>query len=236
MVGHLVDAHLVGPRADRGDEAVRGPPNYPSAECRLYAFARARGAPSRSEGADGASSGDTRRRTARESSDDLVDPGTFVESGRFAIAAQRARRDLTEHPSRRPRRGHRSHQRGPVRRSGCLRGPRLLRRASSASARRTLKCSEFAGIRLHPSATCPRDLRFSRDAGASTRLRVRSSPSSAESVPASEFCSSDTAEFGGVQHRRAGPHACPRRPWGQSAGLRPRARIRVHSHTISGWR
>jgi hypothetical protein len=234
VVGHLVDAHLVGPRADRGDEAVRGPPNYPSAECRLYAFARARGAPSRSEGADGASSGDTRRRTARESSDDLVDPGTFVESGRLAIAAQRARRDLTEHPSHGLVAGT-ARINGPVR-SGCLRGPRLLRRASSATARRTLKCSEFAGIRLHPSATCPRDLRSSRDAGASARLRVRSSPSSAESVPASEFCSSDTAEFGGVQHRRAGPHACPRRPWGQSAGLRPRARIRVHSHTISGWR
>ena len=39
-------------------------------------------------------------RTARENIDDLVDPGTFVEYGRFAIAAQRARRDLqdlTEH-------------------------------------------------------------------------------------------------------------------------------------------
>ena len=30
-------------------------------------------------------------RTARENIDDLVDPGTFVEYGRFAIAAQRAR-------------------------------------------------------------------------------------------------------------------------------------------------
>ncbi|UVO13509.1 biotin carboxylase [Mycobacterium sp. SVM_VP21] len=32
-------------------------------------------------------------RTARENIADLVDPGTFVEYGRFAIAAQRARRD-----------------------------------------------------------------------------------------------------------------------------------------------
>ena len=32
-------------------------------------------------------------RTARENLDDLVDPGSFVEYGRFAIAAQRARRD-----------------------------------------------------------------------------------------------------------------------------------------------
>jgi acetyl-CoA carboxylase carboxyltransferase component len=28
--------------------------------------------------------------------EDLVDPGTFVEYGRFAIAAQRARRELRE--------------------------------------------------------------------------------------------------------------------------------------------
>lgn len=32
-------------------------------------------------------------RTARENLADLIDPGTFVEYGRFAIAAQRARRD-----------------------------------------------------------------------------------------------------------------------------------------------
>jgi acetyl-CoA carboxylase carboxyltransferase component len=35
-------------------------------------------------------------RTARENVDDLVDPGSFVEYGRFAIAAQRARRDLDD--------------------------------------------------------------------------------------------------------------------------------------------
>src|SRR4051794_14269942 len=33
-------------------------------------------------------------RTARENLDDLVDPGSFVEYGRFAIAAQRQRREL----------------------------------------------------------------------------------------------------------------------------------------------
>src|SRR3954451_24581661 len=33
-------------------------------------------------------------RTARENVDDLVDPGSFVEYGRFAIAAQRGRRGL----------------------------------------------------------------------------------------------------------------------------------------------
>src|SRR3954451_16240173 len=35
-------------------------------------------------------------RTARENLEDLVDPGSFVEYGRFAIAAQRARRDVGE--------------------------------------------------------------------------------------------------------------------------------------------
>lgn len=35
-------------------------------------------------------------RTARENIADLVDPGTFVEYGRFAIAAQRARRDVDD--------------------------------------------------------------------------------------------------------------------------------------------
>jgi len=33
-------------------------------------------------------------RTARENVADLVDPGSFVEYGRYAIAAQRSRRDL----------------------------------------------------------------------------------------------------------------------------------------------
>src|SRR4051812_21890491 len=35
-------------------------------------------------------------RTARENVADLVDEGTFVEYGRFAIAAQRARRDVED--------------------------------------------------------------------------------------------------------------------------------------------
>ena len=41
-------------------------------------------------------------RTARENLVDLVDPGSFVEYGRFAIAAQRARRDLQELVERTP--------------------------------------------------------------------------------------------------------------------------------------
>jgi acetyl-CoA carboxylase carboxyltransferase component len=41
-------------------------------------------------------------RTARENIADLVDPGTFVEYGRFAIAAQRQRRDLAELIERTP--------------------------------------------------------------------------------------------------------------------------------------
>src|SRR5689334_22457298 len=35
-------------------------------------------------------------RTARENVEDLVDPGSFVEYGRFAIAAQRGRRELDD--------------------------------------------------------------------------------------------------------------------------------------------
>jgi acetyl-CoA carboxylase carboxyltransferase component len=42
------------------------------------------------------------RRTARENVDDLVDPGTFVEYGGLAIAAQRARRELRELIERTP--------------------------------------------------------------------------------------------------------------------------------------
>ncbi len=41
-------------------------------------------------------------RTARENVADLVDPGTFVEYGRFAIAAQRQRRDIEELIERTP--------------------------------------------------------------------------------------------------------------------------------------
>ncbi|HVL97121.1 MAG TPA: carboxyl transferase domain-containing protein [Solirubrobacteraceae bacterium] len=41
-------------------------------------------------------------RTARENVDDLVDPGSFVEYGRFAIAAQRLRRDVEELIARTP--------------------------------------------------------------------------------------------------------------------------------------
>ena len=41
-------------------------------------------------------------RTARENVDDLVDPGSFVEYGRYAIAAQRLRRDVQELIERTP--------------------------------------------------------------------------------------------------------------------------------------
>ena len=68
----------------------------------------------------------TGARTARENVADLVDPGSFVEYGRFAIAAQRGRRELRRadraHAGRRPDRRHRAHQRRAVRRSQRLRG------------------------------------------------------------------------------------------------------------------
>ena len=45
---------------------------------------------------------DSGSRTARENLDDLVDPGSFVEYGRFAIAAQRRRRELSDLIERTP--------------------------------------------------------------------------------------------------------------------------------------
>ena len=36
------------------------------------------------------------QRTARENIDDLIDPGTFLEYGAFALAAQRRRRSVEE--------------------------------------------------------------------------------------------------------------------------------------------
>ncbi len=45
---------------------------------------------------------DRGQRTARENVADLVDPGSFVEYGRFAIAAQRGRRELRELLERTP--------------------------------------------------------------------------------------------------------------------------------------
>ncbi len=41
-------------------------------------------------------------RTARENLEDLVDPGSFVEYGRFAVAAQRGRREMEELIARTP--------------------------------------------------------------------------------------------------------------------------------------
>ena len=41
-------------------------------------------------------------RTARENVDDLVDPGSFVEYGRFTVAPQRARRDIDDLIARTP--------------------------------------------------------------------------------------------------------------------------------------
>src|SRR3954471_12326777 len=41
-------------------------------------------------------------RTARENVEDLIDPGSWVEYGRFAIAAQRKRRDAEELIARTP--------------------------------------------------------------------------------------------------------------------------------------
>ncbi|HNC94256.1 MAG TPA: carboxyl transferase domain-containing protein, partial [Solirubrobacterales bacterium] len=41
-------------------------------------------------------------RTARENLEDLIDPGSFVEYGRYAIAAQRARFDTDDLISRTP--------------------------------------------------------------------------------------------------------------------------------------
>src|SRR2546426_502647 len=41
-------------------------------------------------------------RTARENIDDLIDAGSFVEYGRFAVAAQRFRREINDLIARTP--------------------------------------------------------------------------------------------------------------------------------------
>jgi acetyl-CoA carboxylase carboxyltransferase component len=56
--------------------------------------------PSRAEAVDRRHAGGAR--TARENVADLVDPGSFVEYGRFAIAAQRGRRELEDLIARTP--------------------------------------------------------------------------------------------------------------------------------------
>src|SRR3954453_20955388 len=60
-------------------------------------------------------------RTARENLDDLVDPGSFVEYGRFAVAAPRQRRDLQDLIERTPGDGLRA---GTARVNGELFGER----------------------------------------------------------------------------------------------------------------
>ena len=59
-------------------------------------------------------------RTARENIEDLVDPGSFVEYGRFAIAAQRGRRELEDLIARTPGDGFLG---GTARVNGELLGP-----------------------------------------------------------------------------------------------------------------
>ena len=104
-------------------------------------------------------------RTARENVDDLVDPGSFVEYGRFAIAAQRGRRERRRpdraHPGRRPHRRHRAGQRRALRRA------RRLRRA----------LLRLHGARRHPGRARPPQegppLRADRADAAADRLLRR---------------------------------------------------------------
>ena len=91
-------------------------------------------------------------RTARENVADLVDPGSFVEYGRFAIAAQRGRREVEDLIARTPADGldrrHRPGQRRAVRRAAppARSSPTTTRswpgpRGRSATARRTASSS-----------------------------------------------------------------------------------------------
>jgi acetyl-CoA carboxylase carboxyltransferase component len=91
-------------------------------------------------------------RTARENLADLVDPGSFVEYGRYAIAAQRGRRELEDLIARTPADGLLS---GTARVNGDLFDPERAAcavlsydtrcwpgpRAPSATARRTASSS-----------------------------------------------------------------------------------------------
>jgi hypothetical protein len=82
--------------------------------------------------------------TARENIADLVDPGSFVEYGRFAIAAQRGRRELEDLIARTPADGLvggtarvNGERRAPARCSPTTTPCSPARRARSATARRT---------------------------------------------------------------------------------------------------
>ena len=86
-------------------------------------------------------------RTARENIEDLVDAGSFVEYGRFAIAAQRFRRDVDDLIARTPADGLWLAPRDQRRRCSTSAAPARCcptttpcspaRRARSATARRT---------------------------------------------------------------------------------------------------
>ena len=73
-------------------------------------------------------------RTARENIEDLIDAGSFVEYGRFAIAAQRFRRDVDDLIARTPGdRRRRGKRQGAQRRRCCSRSTRSSSRESECA-------------------------------------------------------------------------------------------------------
>ena len=110
-------------------------------------------------------------RTARENVEDLIDPGSWVEYGRFAIAAQRKRRDVVRadrpHARRRADRRHRARERAAVRGAllrlhgagrdaghdrPCQEGPPVRADRAAAAAGRVLRRGRRGAARRHRPA------------------------------------------------------------------------------------
>ena len=170
----LTSERRTGRRA-RGFRAWPGRPRRAAAPARGDATRRGRRRSTRRHAAGG--------RTARENVDDLVDPGSFVEYGGLAIAAQRgaarARRADRAHAGRRPRRRHRAGQRRAVRRAQRLRGALLRLHGARRDAGRARAPQEGPPVRAdRADAAADRVLRrgrrrAARRHGLPRRLRAR---------------------------------------------------------------
>ena len=117
------------------------------------------------------------QRTARENVADLVDPGTFVEYGPLAVAAQRRRRTLEELIAKSPgrRHGHRRRERE--------------RRRSSATRRHAARCWRTTS----PSSPGPRACATTPRPTASSRWRSRAGCRSSCSAKAAGVARARTA-------------------------------------------
>ena len=117
-------------------------------------------------------------RTARENVEDLIDPGSWVEYGRFAIAPQRGRRELDDLIARTPA-------------DGLLAG---TARVDGVALRRPLL--RLHGPRRHPGSDGPREegpaVRADRADAPSRRLLCRGRRRAARATPTCPPCRRST--------------------------------------------